>query len=362
MSDSADVKIIDSAIRFLLLALFLYSTLIMIAPMAGIVVWAVILCVAIYPLFDWLQHRFGERKGLAALLLVLCGLALTLGPIAGSMSVLVQIGTEVFGLLETDKLNVPPPPQSLQDIPVIGLKLHQVWQLFERNLEQALLQYSSLILEVGKGVFGKVAGVGISLLGMTLSVIIMGLMLPSGLALVQSLQKIANRVFAPRGGEFITIAGATVRNVSRGIIGVAALQALVAGSVMAMFGISAAGPLAIACLILSIIQIGPGLILLPVIIWAWGDMSTGQAFFFTVLMLPVALMDNFLRPIFIAKGLQTPMLVILIGVLGGMLAYGLIGLFIGPVILAVFYELFIVWMDSDNAAKISGTQTDKAQT
>ena len=148
----------------------------------------------------------------------------------------------------------------------------------------------------------------------------------------------------------MTLAGATIRNVTKGVIGVAAIQAVFVWILLALFGISSAATLAFVCLILSIIQIGPGLVLIPVIIYAWSSMSGGTALIFTILAVPVMIMDSFLRPVFISKGLETPMLVILIGVLGGMMAYGLIGVFMGPVLFAVFYELFKVWIDASPEA------------
>mmetsp|Transcript_16651 Transcript_16651/g.25684 ORF Transcript_16651/g.25684 Transcript_16651/m.25684 type:complete len:161 (-) Transcript_16651:160-642(-) len=148
------------------------------------------------------------------------------------------------------------------------------------------------------------------------------------------------------------MAAATVRNVSRGVLGVAALQAGLMGVVMMLFGIEAAGPLAVVVLILGIIQVGPTIVVIPLVIWAWGSMGTGAALLFTAIMIPLMLMDNFLRPIFIAKGLHTPILVILVGVIGGVLSGGLIGIFVGPVILSVFYELVIAWMDAEVAEEI----------
>lgn len=181
------------------------------------------------------------------------------------------------------------------------------------------------------------------------AVIIMGLLFRPGPAMAQSARRLANRVFAPRGAGFIDLAGATVRNVSRGVIGVAVIQSLLAGIVMVAFGVPLAGPLTLAALFFAIIQVGAGPVVIPVILWAWFSMSTGMAILFTVVMLPVMVVDNVLRPLLMARGLETPMLVILAGVLGGMLAYGLVGLFLGPVILAVFYELLLAWLAADGA-------------
>lgn len=346
MEKTQDAKIVDLAIRLLFLGLFLYSALVMVAPLASVVIWAAILCVALYPAFDWLQSKLGGRKGLASTILVLVGLFLTLGPVATAVSGAAELGSEFSEQAASGQLKIPPAPEGLKDLPVIGAKLADVWSLFERNLDAALSQYGPQILEVVRTLFGKVLGIGIGLLALALSVIIMGALFAPGPQVVQGLQRFANRVFAPRGGEFVTLAGATIRNVTKGVIGVAAIQAFVIWVLLSVFGISSAATLAFVCLILSIIQIGPGLVLLPLIIYAWSSMSGGSALIFTVLAIPAMIMDSFLRPIFISKGLETPMLVILIGVLGGMMAYGLVGVFMGPVLFAVFYELFKVWIEA----------------
>ncbi len=351
MEKSQDAKIVDLAIRLLFLGLFIYSALVMIAPLASVVMWAAILCVALYPVFDWLQGKLGGRKSLASTLLVLLGLLLTLGPIATAVSGAADLGADFAEQADSGQLKVPPPPEGLKDIPVVGAKLADVWSMFERNLDGALQKYGPQILEITKSLFGRVLSIGVGLLGLALSVIIMGILFAPGPKLVSGLQNFGNRIFAPRGGEFVTLAGATIRNVTKGVIGVAAIQAVVVWVLLSVFGISSAATLAFISLILSIIQIGPGIVLLPVVIYAWSSMSGGTALIFTVLALPVAIMDSFLRPVFISKGLDTPMLVILLGVLGGMMAYGLVGVFMGPVLLAVFYELFKLWFEGPEGAQ-----------
>ncbi|WP_164660117.1 AI-2E family transporter [Tropicibacter sp. Alg240-R139] len=346
MEKTQDAKIVDLAIRLLFLGLFLYSALVMVAPLASVVIWAAILCVALYPVYDWLQAKLGGRKGLASTVLVLLGLVLTLGPVATAVSGVAELGSEFAEQAASGKLKIPPAPEGLKEIPIVGGKLADAWAMFERNLDGAIAKYGPQILEITRTLFGKVLGIGIGLLGLALSVIIMGALFAPGQQVVGGLQRFANRVFAPGGAEFVILAGATIRNVTKGVIGVAAIQAFVIWVLLTVFGISSAATLAFICLILSIIQIGPGLVLLPLIIYAWSSMSGGSALIFTVLAIPAMIMDSFLRPVFISKGLETPMLVILIGVLGGMMAYGLIGVFMGPVLFAVFYELFKVWIDA----------------
>jgi predicted PurR-regulated permease PerM len=148
-----------------------------------------------------------------------------------------------------------------------------------------------------------------------------------------------------------------VRNVSRGVIGVAFLQTLLCGLCFAFFGIPARGALTFLVFILCVMQLGPGLVLVPAIIWGWFTWPTSIAFAFTIVTMPIMIVDNILKPILMARGLSTPMPVILIGVIGGTLSYGLLGLFLGPIVLSVFYELLRAWAWPPEASTGSTTHS-----
>ncbi len=189
----------------------------------------------------------------------------------------------------------------------------------------------------------RVAAIGADVLKFVASVVIAGFLFLPGPRLGAGARAFASRLIAPRGAHFVDLAGATIRNVSRGVIGVALIQALLAGVILAGAGIPGAGLVAFGVLLLCVVQIGPAPILLPLLIWAWVTQTTGFALILTVLLVPVGLLDNVLKPILMAHGLTTPMLVILTGVIGGTLTHGLVGLFLGPVVLSVFYELVVAW-------------------
>ena len=297
-----DARGIDIAIRLGVLGLFAYFSLQLVAPFFLFLVWAVVLTVALYPVFGWLTARLGGRKVLAAVLITVCCLAIVIGPVAVLVVSLVDTLQGWYHGVAGGVLKLPPLPEKLAALPVVGAKLAEIWQLAGQGLEQ---------------VFAKV--------GPTL--------VPAG-----------SRILGVLASEFVDLAGATIRNVSRGVIGVAVVQGLLTGIVLIAFSVPLAGVLTFVALILCIVQIGPALVIIPTIIWAWSSWDLMPALLFTVLMVPVMLIDNVLRPILMSRGLNVPMLVILIGVLGGTIAYGLIGLFLGPVILAVFYELVIAWV------------------
>ncbi len=345
MTPTTDSRVIDLTIRIGFLALFIYGSLMLVAPLVGLVLWAVILCVAVYPLHEVLTRWLGGRTKASATVITLLGLALTIGPIALMTGGIIDAIGALRGMLEAGTLHLPAPNEAVLGWPVVGEPIYAAWTNAHTNLQDVITKYGAEILAAGSAILGKVAGLGLGLLVMALSVIIMGVLLVTGPALVQGIRKFAERVFAGSGAALVDMSGATVRNVSRGVIGVAVIQALLAGILMGLFGIAAAGPLALLALILGIVQVGPAIVLIPVMIWAWTAMGTGAAFAFTALMLPIMLMDNVLKPIWMARGLDTPMLVILIGVMGGLMSYGMVGIFVGPVILSVFFKLFITWID-----------------
>jgi predicted PurR-regulated permease PerM len=143
----------------------------------------------------------------------------------------------------------------------------------------------------------------------------------------------------------VQLAGATIRNVSRGVIGIAFLQAILAGAGFVAAGIPAPGVLAFLALLLGIVQIGPTILFVPVVVWSWTTLEVTQATIFTAYMLLVGLMDNILRPLLMARGLATPMPVIIVGVIGGAIAYGIVGLFFGPIVLSVAWAVLVAWVE-----------------
>ncbi|WP_165354611.1 AI-2E family transporter [Tropicimonas sp. IMCC6043] len=338
-------KVIDLTIRIGFLGLFIYGTLMMIAPLFGLMLWAVILAVAIYPLHAAVTRWLGGRRKLSAVLLTLLGIAITLGPVALLGAGIVEAGHGVTTILKAGNLHVPAPPEQIKTWPLIGPQLHLAWSGAHENIAQTLGKFSPQLLKVGEVALERLATVGIGIVTILLSVLISGVLLIAGEDFARGTRRFANRVFADTGAEMVGLASATVRNVSRGVIGVAVIQALLSGIIMAAFGLSMAGPLALIALVLSIIQIGPWPVLLPVIIWAFTSMDPGKAVLLALCLAPVMIVDNILKPIFMSRGLDTPMLVILIGLLGGLMAFGVVGIFVGPVILSVFYALFIRWIE-----------------
>ena len=344
---SFDAKFTDLVIRLTVVGLFAYFSLTLLAPFAIMVIWAVILAVALYPAFAALRKLLGGRGGLAATLITLLGLVIIVAPLGAVTVNVAETTLELVADFENQTVAVPRPPESVREWPVIGEKVHAAWSLASSNLEAAVKRFGPPLLQAAGAIVGKIAGVGFGMLGFAVSVLIAGFLFVPGPRLGEVIKTFARRIAAERGAHFVDLAGATIRNISRGVIGVALLQALLTGLILSLFGVPAAGVIAFLVLIFCIVQVGPVPVVLPVIIWAWSTKDTGPALLLTLLLIVIPVIDNVLKPILMARGLSTPMLVILLGVIGGTVSYGLIGLFLGPILLGIFYELLMAWVKNE---------------
>jgi predicted PurR-regulated permease PerM len=343
-SEAVQARVTDMVIRLTVLGLFTYAALTLVAPFFPILVWAIILTVALYPVYEWLAARLGGRPKIAALLVTLIALAIVSGPLGMLAGNLAGTVVETVTEIRAGTFSLPAPPEGVRDWPLVGRGIEEVWTLAATNVEAALAEYGPALKPYAASVVGDVASIGADILLFTVSIILAGFLFVPGPRIAAGARQFAARIAQPRGAQFVDLAGATIRGVSRGVVGVAFLQALLAGIIFSVAGVPAAGLLAFAVLVLCIVQVGPALVLLPVIIWAWMTMPTVAALALTICLVPILVIDNVLKPILIARGLTTPALVILTGVIGGTIGYGLMGLFLGPIVLAVFYELVVAWV------------------
>jgi predicted PurR-regulated permease PerM len=325
------------------LAILCYWTLILVAPFLTIIVWSVILTVALYPTFEWLAARVRYRP-LAAALITIVILLIIIGPASKLGYSMVHYVYLKYNDFNAGKPIVPPLPKSLTDLPVIGEPLSEYWTYASSNLKTTLQDWTPALKEYALPLLKLAGHVGLGLLQFIVATIISGFLFVPGPALVEGARHVLRLVATERGDEFLVLAGATIRNVSRGVIGISMLQALLAGIGMLVAQVPAAGLLSFLVLFFGVIQVGAAIVLVPLIIWSWfGLPTTTDAVLFTLYMVPVSLLDNLLRPFVMAKGLTTPMPIILVGVLGGTLVHGILGLFIGPIVLSIAWQLLMVW-------------------
>lgn len=351
----------DLMIRVGLIAFLVVMSFRIFSPFMGLMMWALILAVTLYPLQQRFAKKLGGREGRAATLLVLALILLIGVPTAilgGSFADFVHQTHTAF---ENNTITINPPPASVAEWPVVGNKIHETWTMAANDLPALLQKMQPQLGNFSKAVLGFVASAAGGIFMFIFALIISGVMMAYGQSGSEAMAKIIRRLAGPeKGNQLHKLSTATIRSVSMGVIGVAFIQALLVGIGFVLADIPAAGLLAIVVLVLGIAQLPATLITLPVIAYIWwsGD-STMSNVFFTVYLIVAGLADNVLKPLFLGRGVDAPMPVILLGALGGMVTGGMIGLFIGAVLLALAYVIFMEWVD-DGEAEAGNQASDDA--
>jgi len=336
-------------IRIAILAILLYWSVTLIRPFVTIVIWSAILSVALYPTFERLARMLGGRHRLAAFIVTVVSLLVVIGPATWLALDFIESVRSISERLDLSAIALPAPPRSVKDWPVVGEQIYQSWSFASSNIKAALANIAPQLKPVGSRLLSMAANAGTGVLQFFISIIVAGFLFRPAQKIGNGIRLFVRKLVPSRADELVEHAGATIRAVSRGVIGISVLQASLVGMGLIVAGVPGASLLTSATLILGIVQIGPAIIIIPLVIWSWFSMETVTAVFFTIYMLPVNLLDNILKPIVMARGLNTPMLVILVGVIGGTVGYGITGLFLGPIVLTVIWELLAAWVAEDAA-------------
>jgi predicted PurR-regulated permease PerM len=349
---------IELVLPLLLLALLIALCVQLLIPFVGLLLWTLILAICFFPVHRRLTAR-GMRPRWSATIIGTVLTAVILIPTAiAAISAASSIPAFVAGLRTGDE-HLPPPPDALHQVPLIGEKIHAAWSqaatdmpAFSQKFGPQLATFSKWALSQAGGMFGAV-------LGLVLAVIFASIML----AYADSARAFAASVLArvtgdrARGEHYMQLMGATIRSVANGVIGVAFVQALLCGLGFFVLGIPGAGILSLLAMVLGVLQVPVIIVTLPAIIYAFSVKTVTVAILFTVWFIIAGLSDAALKPLMIGHGLEVPMPVILLGVIGGVIAYGLVGLFIGAVLLAVGYVLFREWLDAPVVASAKRPRT-----
>ena len=330
------------------------------SPFLTLMVWALILAVAMYPLHLALARRVGDRHGLAATLLVLIGIVLIVLPSSVLISLLGDSVQQFIEDVQGNTLQVPAPPAGIESLPLVGEKLHALWSTAHSDLPALVQSQQPKIGDLAKTALGFVASIGGGLLMFLASFIIAGIIMAFGQSGERAMRSIFQRMFGiARGDGFATLSTQTIRAVANGVIGVAFIQAIIIGLVLVFAGVPFAGVLTVVVLVLGIAQVPALIVTLPAIgyIWASGNYETGAAIGYSVLLVVSGMADNVLKPLLLGRGVDAPMPVILIGALGGMATAGILGMFVGATLLALGYQLFMSWVASNPDADEPGEPT-----
>lgn len=342
--DALTNDVLETVIRIGLVAGLVFWCFDIVKPFIGMIIWGVIIAVAAYPLYERFRALTGERRSLSVILFTLLMLLVLITPVLLLADTVVQGAIQLGTALRDGTVQVPAPPDSVKGWPFIGEPLHAFWHLASSNLQDALAQVRPQISALSKWLLSAAARAGLGVLIFVAAIVIAGVLMGNAASGHRAARALVTRLMGERGAAVADLAEATVRSVATGILGVALIQSLLAGLGFLAAGIPGAGLLAVFCLFLAIIQVGPLIVLIGATIYVFQTGETTTAVIFTLWCVFVGLIDNVLKPLLLGRGVKVPMIIIFLGAIGGFLSMGIIGLFVGSIVLVLGYTLFMVWM------------------
>ena len=333
-------KAIATALRIGFVGLLIILSYLILKPFLFVVMWGIIIAVGIYPIFKKFASLLGDREKLASTIITIFALAVLIIPSYFLMESTVDGIKNLSVELEQGTFKIPPPSESISEWPVVGKPVYDTWKLASENIESAIRAFEPQIKDLASNILSAVLGLGSTVLLSLVSIIIAGALLVKADSAEIAARKAFKILIGEKGEGFTALASATIRSVVQGVLGVAIIQSVVSGIVMLLFNIPLAGLWALLVLFLAIIQLPPLLILGPVAVYGFSIMDSTSAIIFLVISIVISISDSFLKPIFLGRGVDVPTLVILLGAIGGMMLSGIIGLFVGAVILALAYKVY----------------------
>ena len=335
---------IDIAVNLLLIFVILYFCLKILSPFISLIIWAAIIAIALYKPFQKLQSMLGGNKKLALTVFTVLGLGVVIVPTWMFAGSIVESGQEIATALDTGEFKIAPPNESVKDWPLVGERVYAHWSSAASNFEGWLKANNEMVKNTIGGVVQKIVGIGVTALTFLVSILIAAALLANAEDIGKGMHALFSRLVGDRAEGFLKLSTATVTSVAVGVLGISLIQSFLGGVGMMIVGVPAAGLLPLILLIFCIAQLPPWLVMFPVIAYVFSVESTTTASIFAVWGIFVAFLDMVLKPILMGRGVDAPMLVILLGAIGGLVMMGFVGLFIGAVILAFGYMLLEAWL------------------
>ncbi len=341
----------NAFLRIGLLLLLISYCMRIAGPFINLTLWAIIIAVALHPMHLKFAALLGNRPKLSATIIVLVGLALLLVPVSMLAESSIDSMRNLGGELRAGELSIPPPSDKVASWPLIGEKVYGVWSGAAENLEATINQFRPQLITFGDKTLRAAGGVAGGVLAFVVSLIVAGFLLLSAESGYAWTRQLATKLAGDRGPPLADLCVATIRSVAKGVLGVAFAQTLLAAVGLVLMGVPYTGIILAIILLLAVMQIPTVVVIGPLVVWVYSIADAGPATIFAVWMVFVSLSDNFLKPLLLGRGVEIPTLVILVGAIGGAIYAGFIGLFLGAVILALFYQLLNAWMYPGSAAE-----------
>lgn len=338
---------IDLVLKVGILILLIYLCYKILSPFIPILEWGMIIAVILFPVFKKLSGWLGKRYKLSSILIMVVALVLLALPSIWLVNQIVYGISFLSEAIQNQEFNIPVPGESVADWPLIGPWVYDNWMNLSQNLQKTLVQYMPQISTWGERILSSLANTGAGILAFAASIIIAGFFLIYFEKSAESGKKFFRKIAGDRGDEFLDISVMTMRNVAAGVLGVAIIQTTLLGIGMILAKIPLAGLWILVVLIITIAQIPTLVFTIPLVIYMFISKDPLPAALWSVYMLVMGFLDNILKPVFMGKGSSVPMLVIFLGALGGFIAYGFIGLFLGAMLLSLAYKLYQTWVSPE---------------
>ena len=337
--------------QLLALGTLIASSIWIVQPFLPAATWAITIVVSTWPVLLRVQAWLGGRRALAVAVMTIVLLLILVIPLYFGVSAIVENTDQIAEWSKSlAALAVPQPPAWLETTPVVGAKLATLWrQLWEAGAGDVLVRLAPYGQTLVRWFAGKVGGVGLLLVQFLLTVIIAAILYAKGEKAADAANRFARRLAGARGENTVLLAAQAIRGVALGVVVTAIAQAGLSGIGLAVAGVPFAAILTVLMFVLAVAQIGAVPVLIGAAIWVYARSGVVWGTVFLVWAIFCGTFDNILRPMLIKRGADLPLLLIFVGVVGGLVAFGVIGLFIGPVVLAVAYTLLVDWVSEDDA-------------
>jgi len=347
------VRVIEVGVRLAIvvgLAVWCFEIL---RPFLSTIIWALIIAAALYPAYASLRRKLGMGPGATSLVFTAAVLVALMIPVIMLSGTLVESAREFAAELEDGTLQVPPPPEGVRSWPVLGGRIYDSWQLANENLEAALARFDDQLRTVGRWFISAAARAGLGILQFAVALVVAGIFLAYSESGGDFARNLGRRLAGPRGEGIADMASATVRSVAQGVLGVACIQAILAGVGFMLVDLPGAGLWTLIVLILATVQLPAGIVLIPSVFYVASQAGMVPTIVYGLWMVFVSLSDNVLKPLLLGRGGTAPAAVISLGAIGGLILQGIVGLFVGAVVLTLSYKLFMMWYRLDQPEELS---------
>jgi predicted PurR-regulated permease PerM len=330
----------------IIIGLLLAGSLWTLLPFLGALAWATMIVIATWPILLLVQRHVGGRRPFAVAIMTVLALAIFVAPLLAAVGTLLDAAQRSPAVLsDFVERGLRPPPQWIAQLPAVGERVSDRWAALAAGGPEAMVEaLRPYARSVTASVLALTGGIGTLVLQVLLTIIIAAILYARGELAARGVLAFAHRLGGERGSAIVRLAAQAVRSVALGVVLTALVQAMLAGIGLWACGVPHPGVLTAIAFVLGVAQLGPLLVLAPAVAWLYWTGNAGWATGLLIWSIPVIALDNVLRPMLIRRGVELPMLLIIAGVIGGLVGFGVIGLFVGPVILAATYTLARAWI------------------